>query len=227
MKEENNRRSFIKKIAIGSLGTAITPTAFLAAKNLEEYNSDEEKNIPLNYKDAAKRKYNETYKEEFLNRLAFPIGGIGAGMFCLEGTGALSHMSIRNRPEVYNEPSMFAAIEVKGIKNGVKVLEGPVTEWKVFGQRGSGNGDAGATYGLPRYSVAEFTTRFPFGTVKLLDSDLPVEVKITGWSPFIPTDEDNSSLPVGCLAYSFKNNSKQTISAVFSFNSKNFVASDN
>ena len=226
MKEENNRRSFIKKITIGSLGTAITPTAFLAAKNVE-HNIDEEKSIPQNYKDAGKRKYNETYKGEYLNRLAFPIGGIGAGMFCLEGTGALSHMSIRNRPEIYNEPSMFAAIEVKGIKNGVKVLEGPVAEWKVFGQRGSGNGDAGATYGLPRYSVAEFTTRFPFGTVKLLDSDLPIEVKITGWSPFIPTDEDNSSLPAGSLEYRFKNTGTKSVEAVFSFNSKNFVASDN
>jgi len=227
MKEENRRRSFLKKLAIGSLGTAITPSVFLSAKNVKEYGSNEEEDFKQNSNNAAKRKYNETYKGEFLNRLAFPIGGIGAGMFCLEGTGALSHMSIRNRPEVYNEPSMFAAIEVKGIKNGVKVLEGPVPEWKVFGQRGSGNGDAGATYGLPRYSVAEFTARFPFGTVKLLDSYLPIEVKITGWSPFIPTDEDNSSLPVGCLAYSFKNNSKQTINAVFSFNSKNFVASDN
>ena len=136
-------------------------------------------------------------------------------------------MSIRNRPEIYNEPSLFAAIEVKGIKNGVKVLEGPVPEWKVFGQRGSGNGDAGATYGLPRYSVVEFTTRFPFGTVKLLDSDLPIEVKITGWSPFIPTDEDNSSLPSGSLEYKFKNTGTKSVEAVFSFNSKNFVASDN
>ena len=227
MKEENRRRSFLKKLAIGSLGTAITPSVFLSAKNVKEYDSHAEEDFKQNSNNTAKRKYNTTYKGEYLNRLAFPIGGIGAGMFCLEGTGAFSHMSIRNRPEIYNEPSLFAAIEVKGIKNGVKVLEGPVPEWKVFGQRGSGNGDAGATYGLPRYSVAEFTTRFPFGTVKLLDSDLPIEVKITGWSPFIPTDEDNSSLPAGSLEYKFKNTGTKSVEAVFSFNSKNFVASDN
>lgn len=227
MKEENKRRSFLKKLAIGSLGTAITPSVFLSAKNVKEYDSHAEEDFKQNSNNTAKRKYSTTYKGEYLNRLAFPIGGIGAGMFCLEGTGAFSHMSIRNRPEIYNEPSLFAAIEVKGIKNGVKVLEGPVPEWKVFGQRGSGNGDAGATYGLPRYSVAEFTTRFPFGTVKLLDSDLPIEVKITGWSPFIPTDEDNSSLPAGSLEYKFKNTGTKSVEAVFSFNSKNFVASDN
>src|SRR5665213_1438933 len=161
MKEENRRRSFLKKLAIGSLGTAITPSAFLSAKNVKEYDSDEEEDIKQNSNNAGKRKYNEIYKGEYLNRLAFPIGGIGAGMFCLEGTGALSHMSIRNRPEIYNEPSMFAAIEVKGLKNGAKVIEGSVPEWKVFGQRGSGNGDGGATYGLPRFGQSEFTTRFP------------------------------------------------------------------
>ena len=32
---------------------------------------------------------------ERLNRIAFPMGGIGAGMLSLEGTGALSQVSLR------------------------------------------------------------------------------------------------------------------------------------
>ena len=72
-------------------------------------------------------------------------------MFCIEGTGAISHMSVRNRPEVFNEPAMFAAISVKGIENGALVIEGPVPEWKKFGMPDSGNGSGGATYGLPRF----------------------------------------------------------------------------
>jgi hypothetical protein len=67
-------------------------------------------------------KYNGSYSGEYLNRIAFPIGGIGAGMFCIEGTGAISHMSVRNKPEVFNEPCMLAAISVKGIENGAKIL---------------------------------------------------------------------------------------------------------
>src|SRR5579871_1346531 len=98
--------------------------------------------------------YNGVYKGAYLQRLAFPIGGIGAGMFCLEGTGALSHLSIRNRPDIYNEPASFAALYVKDIPNGAKVLEGPVPTWKYFGPRGTGNGQAGATYGLPRFADA-------------------------------------------------------------------------
>ncbi len=61
-----------------------------------------------------------------LDRIAFPIGGIGAGMICLEGTGAFSHVSVRNTVEVYNEPLMFAALSLKGVENGTKLLEGPV-----------------------------------------------------------------------------------------------------
>lgn len=224
MKKENNRRSFIKKVTTAALGFAIMPIPFSSARG--GVGSDTEDTVLQNSIDADKRNYNGPYQEEYLNRLAFPIGGIGAGMFCLEGTGALSHMSISNRPEIFNEPAMFAAISVKGIKNGAKVIEGPVPEWKIFGQRGSGNGDAGTSYGLPRFTDAKFTTAFPFGTVELTDDDIPLKINIRGWSPFIPTDEDNSSLPVGCIEYHFENSSKQTINAIFSFNSKNFLASD-
>src|SRR5690242_13600346 len=224
MKEENNRRSFIKKVTIGSIGSAIMPTAFLAAKSTAK--NDKEHDSARKFENSDNHKYNGTYKGEYLNRLAFPIGGIGAGMFCLEGRGAVSHMSIRNRPEIYNEPAMFAAIKVTGIENGAKVIEGPVQEWKIFGSRGSGNGDAGSTYGLPRFDQAEFTAKFPFGTVKLIDADVPLATKITGWSPFIPTDEDNSSLPVGSLEYEFKNTGTKTLDAIFSFNTKNFLATE-
>ncbi len=37
--------------------------------------------------------FNGTYTGDNLNYIAFPIGGIGAGMVCLEGTGCLSHIS--------------------------------------------------------------------------------------------------------------------------------------
>ena len=225
MKEPNKRRSFLKKLAIGSLGTAIAPSGFLLAEDIKESTGDKEGGKAQSI-EPGQSKYNTTYKGAHLNRLAFPIGGIGAGMFCLEGSGAISHMSVRNRPEIFHEPAMFAALEVKGVKNGAKVLEGPVPEWKIFGQRETGNGAAGSTYGLPRFSRADFTTRFPFGTVKLQDDDLPVLVKVEGWSPFIPTDEDNSSLPAGALEYQFKNTGTKTVEAVFSFSSKNFLASD-
>ena len=179
--------------------------------------------------EAEKRSYNGPYRGEHLNHVAFPLGGIGAGMICLEGTGALSHVSLRGQPDVFHEPMMFAALCVKGQTNTTRVLEGPVPDWKVFfpwDQKfaGAGNGGSGKTYGLPRCETAEFRACFPFGVVKLQDPTVPVAMEITGWSPFIPGDADNSSLPVAALEYRFVNTGVEPIEATFSFHAQNFMA---
>jgi len=169
------------------------------------------------------RKYNGSYEGPYLNRVAFPIGGIGAGMICIEGTGAVSHVSVRNVMRIFNEPNSFAALCVKGKENIAKVLEGPVPDWKIFGSPGTGNGAARTSYGLPRFDNASFQARFPFGTVTLEDKEIPLEVELTGWSPFIPGDADNACLPVGALEYRFKNPTGSTVKAVFSYNTVNFM----
>ena len=176
---------------------------------------------------AEGHQFNGDYSGKYLDRVSFPIGGIGAGMFCMDGTGSLSHLSINNKPEIFNEPFSFAAISVKGMDNGAKVIEAQVPEWKMFGQPGSGNGAAGKNYGLPRFTEGRFLPRFPFATLELEDEDIPLSVKVLGWSPFIPTDADNSSLPAGAMEYSFKNNSSQEIEAVFSWNSRNIISEKN
>jgi len=172
----------------------------------------------------ARSKYNGVYADERLNRVAFPMGGIGAGMICLEGMGALSHFSLRNKPEVFNEPVTFGALCVKGEPNVARVLEGPVPDWKKFGQGGSGNGASGAAFGLPHFRDATFRVRFPFATVSLADKDVPFAAEITGWSPFEPGDADNASLPVAALEYRFTNRTNTPCAAVFSWSAKNFMA---
>ncbi|MGV8092588.1 MAG: GH116 family glycosyl hydrolase [Mangrovibacterium sp.] len=216
------RREFLKNSAAAGAFMAVpfAATATTAIDPGEKLSSD-----LRTEKDRlqGRRSFNGVYSGKYLNRVAFPVGGMGAGMFCLEGTGAISHMSVRHKPEIFNEPNMFAAISVKGIEKGAKVIEGSVPEWKKFGRPGSGTGHQGANYGLPRFEKAEFTARFPFGIIDLRDDDLPVDVRITGWSPFIPTDADISCLPVGAIEYTFKNKGNKSVDAVFSFNSENFI----
>ncbi len=170
------------------------------------------------------RDYNAPYSGEYLNRIAFPLGGLGAGMLCIEGTAALSHFSLRHKPEVFNEPCVFSAICIKGQPNIARILEGPVPPWKIFGNPGTGNGAVGTTYGLPRFASATFLARFPFATVNLTDDSLPIDATITAWSPFIPDDADNSSLPVATLEFHFNNKSNDPIDCVYSFNAKNFMS---
>ncbi len=217
MKIKSDRRTFLKNIGVGGLTATVIPSTLVSS---EASASTLERQLK---QQTARREYNSSYANENLKRVAFPIGGLGAGMFCLEGSGAISHVSVRNRPEVFNEPGVFGAIAIKNIKNGARIIEGPVPDWKRFGQPNTGNGASGATFGLPRFDEASFISRFPFGAVSLKENDYPLEIELTGWSPFIPTDADNSSLPAGALEYKIKNTSSQNVSCVFSFHSKNFM----
>jgi len=206
------RRDFLKISGAGlAVGSRSDTVALAGSRTREER--------------TAERPYNAAYSGPFLNRVAFPIGGIGAGMFCLEGTGAFSHFSLRNKPDIFHEPCTFAAVHVEGLQKGTKVLEGPVPDWKIFGSRGTGNGATGTSFGFPRFQDVSFTARFPFATVSLVDPDLPMEIELTGWSPFIPGNADDSSLPVGALEYRFKNTSRSSIKATFSYSCKNLMAS--
>src|SRR6188768_1184672 len=115
MQNSQKRRSFLKSVVLGGTGAVISPEIIKA----EEFTAEAKKNVQEKIP-AASRKYNSSYTSEYLNRVAFPIGGLGAGMFCLEGTGAISHMSVRNKPDIFHG-GMFAAMCIKGAKNGTKV----------------------------------------------------------------------------------------------------------
>lgn len=219
MKKSNNRRFFLKNMAVACLGATTVPAIALAAK-------EEEKAAPApeEKKAAGDRRFNEAYTGKYNNRIAFPVGGIGAGMFCLEGTGAISHMSVHHNPEMFYEPAMFAAICIKGVPNGAKVLEGSVPDWKKFGQRDAGlGGTGGATWGLPRFNESTFHARFPFADIRLRDNTLPLQVAIKAWSPFIPGDEDHASMPFGGLEYQFTNTGSKPEEYIFSYHARNFM----
>jgi len=210
------RREFVKRsaTALGAVGAVSLP----GADDTVEEAARPEGAMPT-------APFNGHYAGARLNRVAFPMGGFGAGMICLEGTGALTEVSIRNHADVFNEPGIFAALCVVGAKGSARVLEGPVPGWKVFGARGAAQG-SGGSLGLPRFAQASCTVRFPFATVALRDPTMPLRVDLTGWSPFTPGDADNSSLPVAGLEYRFTNPSPRPVKAVFSFNTRNFLPLD-
>lgn len=212
------RREFLKLTVatVGAIGSTGTVSASVANRTGSDVLSSSKSS-------KSHRRYQGEYVGEQLNHIAFPMGGLGAGMICLEGTGALSHVSLRHRPEMFNEPEMFAAICVKGTPNLARVVEGPVPDRKKFGAPDSANGAGGTSYGLPRFREAAFCSRFPFASVGLADKAMPLKVEITGWSPFEPGDPDNASLPVAALEYRFTNASSKTQEAVFSWNARNFM----
>lgn len=172
----------------------------------------------------SNRIFNGPYVGLQRERVAYPLGGIGAGMICLEGGGGLSHVSLRGRPDFFHEPMIFSAISLLGSRKASRVLEGPIPMRKIHGTPGSGNGAQGKHWGLPRFADAVFESRFPFGAVDLTDPDLPIRARVSGWSPFTPGDPDSSSLPIAALEYAIENTGDSDLDAVYSFHSANFMA---
>lgn len=185
--------------------------------------------------ESVSQRYNGVYAGERNAHIAFPLGGIGAGMLCLEGTGALSHFAMHHRPNNLNEPMVFSALSVKTPGGDVvaRVLEGQVPRRKISGSKvkdyepGPGSGLYGKHYGLPRFAESSFEGRFPFGTVSLQDEKMPVAVSITGWSPFIPLNANDSSLPAAGLEFTFENKTCESLELVYSFHAANFMSSWN
>lgn len=214
-------------LAASAVDVASAQTALTAKAQLQ--NAYESKDVGRKESTAtsrtATRAFNGIYHGDYLNHIAFPMGGIGAGMFCLEGTGALTKFSLRNRADLGSEPKLYSAVTIQGSHRTARVLEGPVPTWKLRPYFPAPDGTyPGGCWGLPRFSRATFETRFPFGVVRLEDAEVPLEVEVTGWSPFSPGEADNSSLPVAGVEYRFHNRGIAPVEAVFSFNSQNFLA---
>src|SRR5918994_1497843 len=112
------RRQFLQ---LSAVGTGIIGVRDLLAQSPQP-SLDAALREPLATR-QGKRAYSGVYTGERLNRIAFPLGGLGAGMVCLEGTGALSHVSVRNQPDVFNAPLVFAALGVKDQPALARVLE--------------------------------------------------------------------------------------------------------
>ncbi|HEY3754776.1 MAG TPA: GH116 family glycosyl hydrolase [Opitutaceae bacterium] len=206
------RRDFFRT-SVGAFG-ALAAGAGLARAD------DKPETVPTA---RAARGPDRIYRGEELEQVAFPMGGIGAGMICLGGTGALTNVSVRNHPQVQNEPGLLAAIGIRGRPEYARVLEGPVPRWKLYERAHACSGSAPLGMGLPRFKQAMFHAQFPFAHLELEDRDLPISARITGWSPFEPGDTENSCLPVAGLEYTLLNRGGEPLDAVFSFNARNFL----
>ena len=209
------RKEAIKRIGLS--GSIVAAVPFISSCD----RSSLEKSSKFKREAASGGSY--SWEDKTIDRIAFPLGGIGAGMYCLDGNASFSHFSLYHKPDVFNKPNFFGAIVIKGKSNIAKLLEGPLPRIEIFGNPGSGSGGFGSYIGLPRFEKASFKGRFPFASTILEDDEIPLKVKVRAWSPFIPNDEDNSSLPLAGIEYTFENETNKTIEACFSFNTENFL----
>jgi len=141
-----------------------------------------------------------------LREIAFPLGGIGTGTVSLGGRGNLRDWEIFNRPgKGVNLPFTFFALyfEQDG-KKLVRVLEGPLEPpfTTGFGFRRED------VPGLPRMEKARFRGEYPFAAIELSDSQVPLEITLDAFNPFIPLQPEDSGIPAVLIRFRVKNTGK-------------------
>lgn len=165
----------------------------------------------------------KTYKGQYLNEIAFPLGGIGTGSISLTGNGSLKDFEIFNRPNLGSWfPKTFGIIRVKEPHKDpiCRILEGPKRPpyTPLDGGAYRCNGE-----GFPHMDSCEFKGEFPFAWIKFKSEKIPLGIELEAYNPFIPSDEDSSSFPAAILRYHVKNNTNKEVEVSIMWSMLNLV----
>ena len=166
--------------------------------------------------------------------ISFPIGGIGTGSIGLAGNGQLIDWEIYNRPfkgSANGFTHLMVKAESKGKVRDVRVLQGDFAGHGMGGETVNikrGNGGFGYGFGpyrgtmagVPHFQHTVFEGEFPFARIRFQDPYFPGKVELTAFNPFIPLEDDDSSLPVAIFEIGFRNDTDETLdySALYSLN---------
>lgn len=163
-----------------------------------------------------------TFTGRALKEIAFPLGGIGAGNVSLGGRGNLRDWEIFNRPaKGGNLPYSFFAIWAKP---GVGKAVSRVLEAQKLPPYGPAFGlPTGEVSGLPRFREAHFRGEYPFAWIELRDDLVPVGVSLEAFTPFIPLNSKDSSIPTAIFRWKVKNKTKKGLDGTLAFSLLNPV----
>lgn len=175
----------------------------------------------------------ETLTGDRLNQVAFPLGGIGTGCISLSGRGQLVDWEIFGRPNKGYRPSyttLLLQIRPPDEAPILRVVEGELPP--PYTGRGPMDGAfIGSGFGPPReflsgflrFRNCAFTGAFPFARVDLSDPAVPVSVSLEGWSPFIPGQTADSSLPVAIIDVTLTSESERPLEVTLALGLENIV----
>jgi non-lysosomal glucosylceramidase len=135
---------------------------------------------------------------------AFPLGGIGTGNVSVGMRGELRDWEIANRPDAGTwMPFTFFAIRcaAEGAAPVTRVLESR----QAPPYEGDSGEHIGKVAGLPRLAGSRARGAYPILEIEFDDPALPVEVRLTAFTPLVPLDPDDSGIPGAVLRYTVRN----------------------
>jgi non-lysosomal glucosylceramidase len=164
----------------------------------------------------------KVYKGAKTREISFPLGGIGSGSIGLSGNGRLIDWEIFNRPnkKSFNGFSHFAVkAEQEGRLLDARILNGDL-QAPYIGEHirggpwysGYGFGPESQTMaGMPHFEHTEFMGEFPLAGMTFADPSFPGRVELLAFNPFIPLNDQDSSIPAAFFEWEIENSSNEPI----------------
>ncbi|MHB0998920.1 MAG: GH116 family glycosyl-hydrolase [Armatimonadota bacterium] len=128
----------------------------------------------------------KVYRDEYLDAISLPVGGIGAGCIQINGKAERSAWQIFNNFANVSLPNSFFAVRIS--KEG----EDPVIRAL----------QTKSVASFPAMSKLSFKGEYPYGWYTFEDKSIPVKISMETFSPFIPMDVKDSSIP--CAIYNLR-----------------------
>ena len=192
------RRRFLKAAAVSAAGLLLAPRGAMAGPfDRTEF----EKLVPPDKKLAAEwvqslfaRGARAVYRGAELQYVGMPVGGICAGQLYLGGDGKLWHWDLFNQhigtgDGHYRSPVKPASPLDQGF--ALRVTADGKSQVRALDKTG--------------FPSVTFCGEYPIGYVAYRDEALPVAVSLEAFSPFIPLNVEDSSLPATLLRFTVKN----------------------
>jgi len=198
-----DRRAFIKWTGLGAAAATAAGAGLNAiagpfkSEDVKDHFVPADKKLSPEWIKALFAKGDRTwYQGKDLETIAMPVGGICTGQLYLAGDGRLMHWDIFNQlnftgygRDSYQLGRKPASLLRQGFR--LRVTQGGKTVQRTLDVNG--------------FPDVRFCGEYPIGTVEYSDEELPVEVRLEAFSPFIPLNEDDSALPATVLEFTVKN----------------------
>ena len=218
-----DRRSFLKAAGLGAAVATVKPSTLPTMAGPFEQNEYlsiipiDKKLDPGWVKSLFERGQKQVYRStRALEHIGMPIGGLFAGTVYLSGDGRLWLWDIFNRDQEGIAPR---TVEYKGsrisTRSGANYLE-PAKPFSPF-ENGfvlrlkSGTSEKELPLCKEGFGDVSFEGRYPQAVVEYQDNSLPVAVRLEAFSPFIPLNVKDSSLPATVKNYTIRNTSSEPI----------------
>lgn len=180
-----------------SLAKAVAEEERLRREQLlaDEKRRDELKAAMLAAPQLIERGTMPEYRGASLDAISMPLGGIGAGCVQIAGNGELARWQIFGNHEPQRVPHCFLAVRA-----------------------GSGE-DRGVVRALQTERVGPFAPMagvvfrgiYPIGCHEYVDDELPVRVRVESFSPLIPLNTRDSSIPCAVFRVEVENPTPRTV----------------